>query len=78
MGGLSIGHWLIVLLIVVLVFGTSKLKNLGKDLGGAIKGFKEGMKEGAEESPSPPPQVGDARNSGAPIDVPVKEKGGSS
>ena len=76
MGGLSIGHWLIVLLIVVLVFGTGKLKNLGKDLGGAIKGFKEGMKEGAEESP--PPQVGDARKAGGTIDVPVKEKGGSS
>ena len=46
MGSLSIWHWLIVLVIVVLVFGTGKLKNMGKDLGGAIKGFKEGMKEG--------------------------------
>ena len=44
MGSLSIWHWLIVLAIVVLVFGTGKLKNMGKDLGGAIKGFKEGMK----------------------------------
>ena len=43
MGSLSIWHWLIVLAIVVLVFGTGKLKNMGKDLGGAIKGFKEGM-----------------------------------
>ena len=41
MGSLSIWHWLIVLAIVVLVFGTGKLKNMGKDLGGAIKGFKE-------------------------------------
>ena len=40
MGSLSIWHWLIVLVIVVLVFGTGKLKNMGKDLGGAIKGFK--------------------------------------
>ena len=48
MGSLSIWHWLIVLAIVVLVFGTGKLKNMGKDLGGAIKGFKEGMKEGDE------------------------------
>lgn len=48
MGSLSIWHWLIVLVIVVLVFGTAKLKNMGKDLGGAIKGFKEGMKEGDE------------------------------
>ena len=46
MGSLSVWHWLIVLVIVVLVFGTGKLKNMGKDLGGAIKGFKEGMKEG--------------------------------
>ena len=45
MGSLSIWHWLIVLAIVVLVFGTGKLKNMGKDLGGAIKGFKEGMNE---------------------------------
>lgn len=45
MGGLSIWHWLIVLLVVVLVFGTKKLRNLGSDLGGAVKGFKEGMRE---------------------------------
>ena len=51
MGSFSIWHWLIVLLIVVLVFGTSKLKNLGRDLGGGIKGFKEGLKEGQEEEP---------------------------
>ena len=46
MGSLSVGHWLIVLLIVMLLFGTGKLKNLGKDLGGAIRGLKEGMREG--------------------------------
>ena len=45
MGSLSVWHWLIVLAIVVLVFGTGKLKNMGKDLGGAIKGFKEGMRD---------------------------------
>ena len=50
MGSFSIWHWLIVLLVIVLVFGTSKLKNVGKDLGGAIKGFKEGMKDGTEEA----------------------------
>ena len=44
MGSLSIWHWLIVLLVVVLIFGTKKLRNLGTDLGGAVKGFKEGMK----------------------------------
>jgi len=46
MGSFSIWHWLIVLLIVVMVFGTKKLKNLGSDLGGAVKGFKDGMKDG--------------------------------
>jgi len=48
MGSLSIWHWLIVLLVVVLIFGTKKLRNIGQDLGGAVKGFKEGVK-GAEE-----------------------------
>ena len=51
MGSFSVWHWLIVLVIVMLVFGTGKLKNMGKDLGGAIRGFKEGMKEGDEEAP---------------------------
>jgi len=45
MGSFSIWHWLIVLVIVVLVFGTKKLRNIGQDLGGAVKGFKDGMKE---------------------------------
>ncbi len=45
MGSFSIWHWLIVLVIVMLVFGTKKLRNMGSDLGGAVKGFKEGMKE---------------------------------
>ncbi|MBR0568332.1 Sec-independent protein translocase subunit TatA [Azoarcus sp. L1K30] len=45
MGSFSIWHWLIVLVIVMLVFGTKKLRNVGQDLGGAVKGFKEGMKE---------------------------------
>ena len=44
MGSLSIWHWLIVLLVVVLIFGTKKLRNIGQDLGGAVKGFKEGVK----------------------------------
>jgi sec-independent protein translocase protein TatA len=46
MGSFSIWHWLVVLLIVVLVFGTKKLRNIGSDLGGAVRGFKEGLKEG--------------------------------
>jgi sec-independent protein translocase protein TatA len=52
MGGLSIWHWLIVLLVVVLIFGTKKLRNIGQDLGGAVKGFKEGMKAPEAEQPS--------------------------
>lgn len=61
MGSFSIWHWLIVLLIVVMVFGTKKLKNMGSDLGGAVKGFKDGMKDGsgagADASATPPAQV---------------------
>jgi len=59
MGSFSIWHWLIVLLVVVLIFGTKKLKNIGSDLGGAVKGFKDGMKDGgaaAGDAPIPPSQ----------------------
>ena len=45
MGGFSLWHWLIVLVIVVLVFGTKRLKNVGKDLGDAVKGFKDGVRD---------------------------------
>ena len=51
MGGLSIWHWLIVLLVVVMIFGTKKLRNIGQDLGGAVKGFKEGMKTSETDAP---------------------------
>ena len=58
MGSFSIWHWLIVLVIVMLVFGTKKLRNIGQDLGGAVKGFKEGMKEGgADQAGAPPPSA---------------------
>jgi sec-independent protein translocase protein TatA len=50
MGGLSIWHWLIVLVVVVLIFGTKKLRNVGQDLGGAVKGFKEGMKSAGSDA----------------------------
>jgi sec-independent protein translocase protein TatA len=53
MGGLSIWHWLIVLLVVLLIFGTKKLRNIGQDLGGAVKGFKEGMKTSEEAGGTP-------------------------
>jgi sec-independent protein translocase protein TatA len=57
MGSFSIWHWLIVLLIVVMVFGTKKLKNMGSDLGGAVKGFKDGMKDGGPPTrPRPRPR----------------------
>ena len=69
MGSLSIWHWLIVLVIVVLVFGTGKLKNMGKDLGGAIKGFKDGMKEGEE---APKKEI--AQDKAATVDVEAKDK----
>ena len=57
MGSFSIWHWLIVLVVVLLIFGTGKLKNMGKDLGGAVKGFKDGMREGSSDTPAAPPQV---------------------
>ncbi|AOJ00743.1 MULTISPECIES: Sec-independent protein translocase subunit TatA [Burkholderia] len=67
MGGLSIWHWLIVLLIVALVFGTKKLRNIGNDLGSAVKGFKDGMKE--SETPADAQQL---PRSGS-VDVDAKE-----
>ena len=77
MGSFSIWHWLIVLLIVVMVFGTKKLKNLGSDLGGAVKGFKDGMKDGysAEEKPAAPAaQVSAPAADKTTIDVEAKTK----
>ena len=55
MGTFSIWHWLIVLLVVVLIFGTKKLKNIGSDLGGAVKGFKDGVKGAQEAEPEAGP-----------------------
>lgn len=52
MGSLSIWHWVIVLLVVAMIFGTSRLKNIGKDLGAAIKGFKEGSAETPANDPA--------------------------
>ena len=50
MGSFSIWHWLIVLLVVILIFGTKKLANIGKDVGSAVKGFKDGMKSEEDKS----------------------------
>jgi sec-independent protein translocase protein TatA len=76
MGSLSIWHWLIVLVVVVLIFGTKKLRNIGQDLGGAVKGFKEGVKGAGDEADAakaadapPPGQLG-----GKTIDGEVKKE----
>lgn len=69
MGGMSIWHWLIVLLIVVLVFGSKKLGNVGSDLGRAIRDFKKGLndddketdEEGDEDKPEPQLKADDAK-----------------
>ena len=84
MGTFFIWHWLIVLLIIVLVFGTKKLKNIGSDLGSAVKGFKDGVKDGstpadATATPPAPPaqQVASAQPGGdhkTPIDVEARNK----
>jgi sec-independent protein translocase protein TatA len=77
MGSFSIWHWLIVLLIVVMVFGTKKLKNMGSDLGGAVKGFKDGMKDGstAGDAAKPAEQVANHQSADkTTIDVDAKQK----
>jgi sec-independent protein translocase protein TatA len=69
MGSFSIWHWLIVLVIVMLVFGTKKLRNIGSDLGGAVKGFKDGMKDGSADKPAEQQQV-----TGQTIDVEARRE----
>jgi sec-independent protein translocase protein TatA len=69
MGSFSIWHWLIVLVIILLIFGTKKLRNIGGDLGGAVKGFKEGMKGDEDKKPA-----GEITASGSTIEGEVKEK----
>ena len=80
MGSFSIWHWLIVLLVVILIFGTKKLKNLGSDLGGAVKGFKDGVKGSSEPAAdagaAPAAQQVTAQKSADPntVDVDAKTK----
>lgn len=79
MGSMSIWHWLILLVVVMLVFGTKKIGNMGSDIGKAVKGFKDGVR-GDDETPAPPAaapmtpvtpsQVADKST----IDVEAKEK----
>ena len=71
MGSFSIWHWLIVLAIVLLVFGTKKLRNIGSDLGGAVKSFKDAVKEGDKEAA--PKQV-EAQSGGTTVEGEVKNK----
>jgi len=71
MGSFSIWHWIIVLVIVLLVFGTKKLRNIGEDLGGAVKGFKDGMKG---ETDKPAGQIqGQSAADGKTVDVQAKD-----
>ena len=76
MGSFSIWHWVIVLVIVLLIFGTKKLRNVGSDLGGAVKGFKDGMKDGSASAETPPPQVTANASKSDPntVDVEAKNK----
>jgi len=74
MGGLSIWHWLIVLVVVVLIFGTKKLRNLGTDLGGAVRGFKEGMKTDEDRAQAEASAKLEHTGSGQTIEGEVKDK----
>ncbi len=69
MGSFSIWHWLIVLVIVLLIFGTKKLRNAGSDLGGAVKNFKDAVK-----SEDKPKQIDGTQTGGQTIDVEAKDK----
>lgn len=76
MGSFSIWHWLIVLVVVIAIFGTKKLRNVGSDLGAAVKGFKDGMKDGAADTPTQPTQQVTANKANDPntVDVDAKTK----
>jgi len=77
MGSFSIWHWLIVLVVVIAIFGTKKLRNVGSDLGAAVKGFKDGVKDGttSETAAVPPQQVTAGKvNDPNTVDVDAKTK----
>ncbi|HXE19164.1 Sec-independent protein translocase subunit TatA [Castellaniella sp. UC4442_H9] len=74
MGSFSIWHWLIVLVIVALIFGTKKLRNIGEDLGGAVKGFKKGMKDAHDETTPVAPSVTQKVEDDNTVDVQAREK----
>jgi sec-independent protein translocase protein TatA len=74
-GGISIWQLLIILLIVLLIFGAKRLRNLGGDLGAAVKGFRSAMKEGESEESKPSPQIEGHETEERVIDAEVAEKG---
>lgn len=74
MGSFSIWHWLIVLVIVLLVFGTKKLRNIGGDLGGAVKNFKEAMNEEKNNASAPTELPRQGETGGQTIEGEVKDK----
>ena len=77
MGSFSIWHWLIVLVVVIAIFGTKKLRNVGSDLGAAVKGFKDGVKDGStsDDAVVPPQQVTSRKvNDPNTVDVDAKTK----
>jgi len=71
MGSTSWIHWVILLVVVILIFGTKKLGNMGGDIGKAVKGFKDGVKGSDEDKPVAPPAPPVTPST---IDVDVKEK----
>jgi sec-independent protein translocase protein TatA len=73
MGSFSIWHWVIVLVIVLLIFGTKKLRNIGTDLGGAVKGFKDGVK-GGEDDKAKTAASGEIGAPGTTIEGEIKDK----
>ncbi|UUX96821.1 Sec-independent protein translocase subunit TatA [Aquabacterium sp. J223] len=78
MGSFSIWHWLIVLLVVVLIFGTKKLKNMGSDLGSAVHGFKQGVKGGEASAAADAEALTNAKTANPPagetVDVEARRK----
>ncbi len=75
MGSFSIWHWLIVLLVIILIFGTKKLRNIGSDLGGAVKSFKDGMREDESKQQKDAQAIeGEVTSKSTAAEAPAKDK----
>ena len=74
MGSFSIWHWLIVLLVIILIFGTKKLRNIGSDLGGAVKSFKDGMRENESKQQDTQAIEGEVTVKSSATETPAKDK----